>query len=115
MKCDEYCGELLITHQDPPGASLTGDQLPGPVLGLGHEVPVLAKTVLVRVALVVVRLPPHYWLSVLLPSLKRSQVNGLQILNDLLLRSYLSKELDPNPAASDGFHHSKDFNIKNCC
>ena len=46
MKCDEYCGELLITHQDPPGASLTGDQLPGPVLRLGHEVSILPSSLL---------------------------------------------------------------------
>ena len=46
IKCDEYCGELLITHQDPPGASLTGDQLPGPVLRLGHEVSILPSSLL---------------------------------------------------------------------
>ena len=46
IKCDEYCGELLITHQDPPGPSLAGDQLPGPVLRLGHEVSILPSSLL---------------------------------------------------------------------
>ena len=57
-------------HQDPPCACLARDQFPCPVLGLGHEVPFRSRAVIVRVPLVIVRLPPHYRLGVLFSSLK---------------------------------------------
>ena len=69
---------LLITHQDPPSPSLPGDELPGPVLGLGHEVSLRPRPVVIRVTLVLIRLPPHYWLTVLLPRLAWSKLIVLQ-------------------------------------
>ena len=33
--------KLRLTHQDPAGPSLAGDELSRPVLGAGHEIPAL--------------------------------------------------------------------------